>query len=59
MFNPFAPYLSIISFAVDPLLKLGFAALLIGVAMVALGYDPIGLAVGWIETSIRSFIPGI
>ena len=59
MFNPLSPYLSIISFAVDPLLKLGFAALLIGVAMVALGYDPIGLAVGWIETSIRSFIPGI
>ena len=59
MFNPLTPYLSVISFAVDPLLKLGFAALLIGVAMVALGYDPIGLAVGWIETSIRSFIPGI
>ena len=59
MFNPLSPYLSIISFAVDPLLKLGFAALLIGVAMVALGYDPIGLAVGWAEMSIRSFIPGI
>jgi hypothetical protein len=59
MFNPLAPYLSIISFAIDPLLKLGFAAVLIGVVMVALGYDPIGLAVGWVETTIRSFIPGI
>ncbi|TKX46074.1 hypothetical protein [Halorubrum sp. ARQ200] len=59
MFNPLAPYLSIISFAVDPLLKLGFAAVLIGVVMVALGYDPVGLTVNWIETTIQSFIPGI
>jgi len=27
--------------------------------MVALGYDPIGLAVGWVEQTVRSFIPGI
>jgi hypothetical protein len=27
--------------------------------MVALGYDPIGLAVGWFEQTVRSFIPGV
>jgi hypothetical protein len=59
MFNPFAPYLSIISFAVEPILKLGFALVAIGIVMVALGYDPIGLTVNWIETTILSFIPGI
>ena len=59
MVNPLAPYLSIVSFAVEPILKLGFAIVVIGVVMVALGYDPIGLAVSWVETTIRSFIPGI
>jgi len=59
MFNPLAPYLSIINFAVEPALKAGFALVAIGIVMVALGYDPIGLAVGWIETTIRSFIPVI
>ena len=59
MVNPLAPYLSIINFAVEPILKLGFALVAIGIVMVALGYDPIGLAAGWIETTIRSFIPGV
>ena len=59
MFNPLAPYLSIINFALEPVLKLGFAVVMIGVAMVATGYDPIGLAVGWFEQLIRSFIPGV
>ena len=59
MVNPLAPYLSIVSFAVEPILKLGFAIVVIGIAMVALGYDPVGLAMNWIETTIRSFIPGV
>lgn len=59
MINPLAPYLSIINFAVEPILKAAFAVFMIGIVMVALGYDPIGLAVGWIDTTIRSFIPGI
>ncbi|MDB2285466.1 hypothetical protein PN419_00010 [Halorubrum ezzemoulense] len=59
MVNPLAPYLSIISFAVEPILKLGFAIVAIGIVMVALGYDPVGLAVNWIEMTIRSFIPGV
>ena len=59
MFNPLAPYLSIINFALEPILKAAFAVVMIGVVMVALGYDPIGLAVGWFEATIRSFIPGI
>ncbi|GAA0555899.1 hypothetical protein ABNG02_13325 [Halorubrum ejinorense] len=59
MVNPLAPYLSIISFAVEPILKLGFALVAIGIVMIALGYDPVGLTVNWIETTIRSFIPGI
>ena len=59
MVNPLAPYLSIINFALEPILKIGFAVVVIGVAMVALGYNPVGLAVGWIESTIRSFIPGV
>lgn len=59
MFNPLAPYLSIINFALEPVLKLGFAVVMIGIAMVAAGYDPVGLAVGWFEQLIRSFIPGV
>jgi hypothetical protein len=59
MFNPLTPYLSIINFAVEPILKFGFALVVIGIAMVALGYDPVGLTVNWIETTIRSFIPGV
>lgn len=59
MVNPFAPYLSIIGFAIEPILKLGFALVVIGIVMVGLGYDPIGLAVGWFESLIRSFIPGV
>jgi len=59
MVNPLAPYLSIINFALEPILKIGFAIVAIGIVMIALGYDPIGLTVGWIETTIRSFIPGI
>lgn len=59
MINPFAPYLSIISSAIEPILKLGFVLVVIGVVMVALGYDPIGLTVNWIETTVRSFIPGV
>ena len=59
MVNPLTPYLSIVSFAVDPVLKLGFAAVVIGIVMIALGYVPIGLAFGWIESLVRSAIPGI
>jgi len=59
MVNPLTPYLSIFKFAVEPILKLAFAAVLIGIVMVALGYDPIGLAVGWAGDTIRSFIPGV
>jgi len=59
MVNPLTPYLSIVSFAVDPVLKLVFAAVVIGIVMIALGYDPIGLAFGWIESLVRSAIPGI
>lgn len=59
MINPFAPYLSIASFAIEPILKLGFAIVVIEIGMVALGYDPVGLAVGWFESVIRSFIPGV
>jgi|AntRauMinimDraft_2_1070382.scaffolds.fasta_scaffold00347_3 hypothetical protein len=59
MVNPFAPYLSIINFAIEPVLKLGFAIVVVGIGMVALGYDPIGLAVSWFEQTIRSFIPGV
>ena len=59
MFNPLAPYLSIINFAIEPILKAAFAVVMIGAVMVALGYDPIGLAVGWFEATIRSFMPGI
>jgi len=60
MVNPFAPYLSIINFALEPILKIGFAIVVAGiVVMVALGLDPIGLAVGWVEQTVRSFIPGV
>jgi hypothetical protein len=59
MVNPLAPYLSIVSFVIDPILKLGFAIVVIGVVMVTLGYDPVGLAVNWVEATIRSFIPGV
>lgn len=59
MVNPLAPYLSIINFALDPILKIGFYIVVIGLVMVGLGYDPIGLAVGWVEATIRSFIPGV
>lgn len=59
MFNPLAPYLSIINFALEPILKVGFAIIALGIVMVVLGYDPIGLAVGLVEETIRSFIPGI
>ncbi|MYL69139.1 hypothetical protein [Halorubrum distributum] len=59
MVNPLTPYLSIINFALEPILKLGFAIVAVGIVMVGLGYDPIGLAVGWVETTIRSFIPGV
>lgn len=59
MFNPLAPYLSIIDFALGPILRVGFYLVVIGIAMVAFGYDPIGLAIGWVEEIIRSFIPGI
>ncbi|SFR30377.1 hypothetical protein [Halorubrum sodomense] len=59
MINPFAPYLSILSFVVEPLLKFGTAAVFIGIVMVALGYDPIGLAWGFVESTIRSAIPGV
>jgi len=41
MVNPFAPYLSIINFALEPILKIGFA-IVARIVMVALGYDPIG-----------------
>jgi len=59
MVNPFAPYLSIINFALEPILKIGFAIVVARIVMVALGYDPIGLAVGWVEQTVgRSFIPG-
>jgi len=57
MVNPFAPYLSIINFALEPILKIGFAIVVAGIVMVALGYDPIGLP-GWVEQTVRSFIPG-
>ena len=59
MINPLAPYLSILSFVVEPLLKFGTAAVFIGIVMVALGYDPIGLAWGFVESTIRSAIPGV
>ena len=59
MINPLAPYLSILSFVVEPLLKFGTAAVFIGIVMVALGYDPIGLAWGFVENTIRSAIPGV
>ena len=59
MVNPLAPYLSIIGFAIEPILKLGFALVVIGIVMVALGYDPVGLAVAWFESLIRSAIPGV
>jgi len=59
MVNPLTPYLSIINFALEPILKIGFAIVVIGIAMVATGYDPVGLAVGWFEQLIRSFIPGV
>ena len=59
MVNPFGPYLSIINFALEPILKIGFAIVVAGIVMVALGYDPIGLAVGWFEQTVRSFIPGV
>ncbi|SDG08856.1 hypothetical protein SAMN04488067_1159 [Halorubrum xinjiangense] len=59
MINPLAPYLSIASFAIEPILKLAFAIVVVGIGMVALGYDPVGLAVNWFETTIRSFIPGV
>jgi len=59
MFNPFAPYLSIINFALEPILKIGFAIVVAGIVMVALGLDPLGLAVGWVDQTVRSFIPGI
>lgn len=59
MVNPLTPYLSIVSFAVKPVLKLGFALVVIGIVMIALGYDPIGLAFGTIESLVRSAIPGI
>ncbi|RLM62403.1 hypothetical protein [Halorubrum sp. Atlit-26R] len=59
MVNPLAPYLSILSFVVEPLLKFGTALVFVGVAMVALGYDPIGLAWGFVESTIRSAIPGV
>ncbi|RLM63474.1 hypothetical protein DVK05_14430 [Halorubrum sp. Atlit-8R] len=59
MINPLAPYLSILSFVVEPILKVGTAAVFIGIVMVALGYDPIGLAWGFVENTIRSAIPGV
>jgi len=56
MVNPFAPYLSIINFALEPILKIGFAIVVAGIVMVALGYDPIGLRrVGSSRRSGRSF----
>lgn len=54
--NPLTPYLKIADFALEPILKVGFAVIAIGVVMIALGYDPIGLAVGWIEQTIRSIV---
>ncbi|WP_049911110.1 hypothetical protein [Halorubrum coriense] len=59
MINPFAPYLSILGFAIEPILKLGFAVVVIGIGMVALGYDPVGLAINWFESMVRSFVPGV
>ncbi|AVP39979.1 hypothetical protein HOV17_gp15 [Halorubrum pleomorphic virus 9] len=59
MINPLAPYLSVLSFVVKPILKFGTAAVFIGIVMVALGYDPIGLAWGFVENTIRSAIPGV
>lgn len=59
MFNPLTPYFSIINFALEPILKAAFAIIAVGIVMVAFGYDPIGLAIGWVDATIRSFIPGI
>lgn len=59
MINPLSPYLSIASFAIEPILKLGLAIVVVGIVMVALGYDPIGLVVSYVETTIRSAIPGV
>lgn len=59
MVNPLTPYLSIINFAIEPILKIGFAIVAVGIVMVVLGYNPVGLAVRWFEQLIRSFIPGV
>ena len=59
MINPFAPYLSIASFAIEPILRLGFAIVVVGIVMVALGYDPIGLVTSYVETTVRSLVPGV
>jgi len=59
MVNPFAPYLSIINFAPEPILKIGFAIVVAGIVMVALATTRSGLAAGWVEQTVRSFIPGI
>jgi len=52
MVNPFAPYLSIINFALEPILKIGFAIVVARIVMVALGYDRSGSP--WVGSSRRS-----
>jgi len=53
MVNPFAPYLSIINFALEPILKIGFAIVVARIVMVALGYDPRSGS-PWVGSSRRS-----
>ena len=39
MVNPFAPYLSIINFALEPILKIGFAIGVAGIAYALFGQE--------------------
>jgi len=58
MVNPFAPYLSIINFAPEPILKIGFAIVVAGSSW-SRSATTRSAAVGWVEQTVRSFIPGI
>jgi len=59
MVNPFAPYLSIINFALEPILKIGFAIVVAGSSWSRSATTRSGLRRVGVEQTVRSFIPGI